>query len=326
MQLKPSLVYSFVGVFGVLGVLFYPRPLTLYPQAAASLPLGDANYRLQKTTTSRSLPYTFCVLHENERNAKNNVMQFLRETGGQVWELKAQGERNVTFFIKKKKFSFDPNRIFTAPGVANTLVMHSRNQPTSEARTIVGDFAQRIKDSLFSQTPNPVDALIVSVHNNTDGAYSALSHLPDSTNAEGVRDIFINSFRDPDDFFYVTRRFDFNYLKMLGYNVILQDNKFVKDDGSLSVYCGKRKIRYINVEAEYTHHGEQMDMLNTVHNLLKKVVIPNKPLAKMADKKPKTADSTAATTTEKPIEKDSNKANEKQTSEPIQSEMQEDAP
>jgi hypothetical protein len=241
-------------------------------------------------------------------------MQFLREVGGQVWELKSAGDRNVSFHIKKKKFSFDPNRIFTAQGIANTMVMLSRANPTAEAQGIVSSFAQRITDSLFSQSPVLTGNIIVSVHNNTDAAYSALSHLPDSTNALGVRDIYINTTRDADNFFYVTRRFDFNYFKNLGYNVILQDNKYIRDDGSLSVYCGKRRIRYINIEAQHYQHDEQMQMLYAVHDLLKKVTPPPaiamlKPMEKKPDsiaKNPNAIvqkDKNAMITVERPPEK-----------------------
>ena len=176
--------------------------------------------------------------------------------------------------------------------------MLSRNVPTVEARSIVNGFAQRITDSIL--TPKSAAAnTIVSVHNNTDGAYSSLSHLPDSTNALGVRDIYINSSRDPDDFFYVTRRFDFNYLKNYGYNVILQDNKYIKDDGSLSVYCGKNRTRYINIEAEHHHLEQQMQMLYTVHELLKKVTQTPPPLAMLKPVPPKNDEKTTDKNTDK---------------------------
>ena len=40
------------------------------------------------------------------------------------------------------------------------------------------------------------------------------------------------------------------------------------DDGSLSVYCGMKKIPYINVEAQRGHLQEQIAMLKELQNLL----------------------------------------------------------
>ena len=318
-------MYSFVGLAGVLGVVFYPRLNTLYTHTAAFMPLGDAVYRLQKTTTDKPLPYSFCVLHENERTGTSAIKQFMREIGGQVWELKSQGDRNVSFFIKKKKYKFDPNRIFTPQGVANTLVMLSRTAPTAEAHSIVNGFAQRITDSLFAPQAKMTNNTIVSVHNNTEGAYSSLSHLPDSTNALGVRDIYINTARDPDDFFYVTRRFDFNYLKNQGFNVILQDNKGIRNDGSLSVYSGKRRARYINIEAQHFHYEEQLQMLYAVHEMISKtkaVVAP--PLAML---KPAAAKKDSVTNMDLKNPKDTVKTTAKVIETPtLPDEIQEDLP
>lgn len=45
------------------------------------------------------------------------------------------------------------------------------------------------------------------------------------------------------------------------YNVVLQANETMTDDGSLSVYCAKLGIPYVNVEAQYGHIWLQMYML-----------------------------------------------------------------
>jgi len=71
-------------------------------------------------------------------------------------------------------------------------------------------------------------------------------------------------------FFYVTERKHFDGLKAKGYNVVLQNNDAVTDDGSLSVYCGRQKITYINVEAEHGHKIEQERMLTDLLDLLGK--------------------------------------------------------
>ncbi len=57
------------------------------------------------------------------------------------------------------------------------------------------------------------------------------------------------------EFFYTTVEDWFDALKQKEiFNIVLQNNKAVEDDGSLSVYVGKNNIRYSNVEADTNSH------------------------------------------------------------------------
>ena len=84
----------------------------------------------------------------------------------------------------------------------------------------------------------------------------------------------VNGGRDEDEFFYVTQKSYFSALKARGFNVVLQNNKTTEDDGSLSIYCGKRNLKYINIEAQHTHLAEQGEMLQAVYEILKKAAPP----------------------------------------------------
>ena len=55
-----------------------------------------------------------------------------------------------------------------------------------------------------------------------------------------------------------------------GFNVVLQNNANVTDDGSLSVYCGQREIEYVNVEAQHGHRGANRKMLKRMLRELKR--------------------------------------------------------
>lgn len=243
---------------------------------------GATSYSFQKTSSSNPLPYTFCVLHENEETAADCVQQFLREIGGTLWEVKSTGNRNVSFKLKKKKYSFDPNRIYTPSGISNTLRDFSR-QYSDDAFSQVSVFAKKITDSLFYQ-----NNVLVSVHNSSDAKFSIRTYLPDSTLANTAADVYINEANDEDEFFYVTLRSDFQQLKTQGFNVVLQ-NPDAPDDGSLSIFCGNNKIRYINIEAQHGHRSEQLTMLYAAHSLLDN--LPIKPLPSM---NPRLLDSTKA--------------------------------
>ena len=63
--------------------------------------------------------------------------------------------------------------------------------------------------------------------------------------------VYINGEQDADDFFLTTDNDLYEKLADKGFNTILQDNKNCTEDGSLSVYCGKKSIRYVNCETEH---------------------------------------------------------------------------
>jgi hypothetical protein len=78
----------------------------------------------------------------------------------------------------------------------------------------------------------------------------------------------ISSSRDKFDFFYVTEKSYFEFLRERKFNVVLQDNANVTEDGSLSVFFAKRGIPYINVEAEIKNLEMQVEMLRAVRVMI----------------------------------------------------------
>jgi hypothetical protein len=53
----------------------------------------------------------------------------------------------------------------------------------------------------------------------------------------------------------------YNKIRGYRYNVILQNNATAYDDGSLSIYFGRKNKSYVNVEAEHGKSDEQLKML-----------------------------------------------------------------
>jgi hypothetical protein len=73
---------------------------------------------------------------------------------------------------------------------------------------------------------------------------------------------------DPDDFIITTDSTIFNRLQTKNINVVWENVDLVKDDGSLSIYAGKNKIPYINVEAQHGHLNEQCAMMIALHEII----------------------------------------------------------
>ena len=175
--------------------------------------------------------------------------------GGRLIELQHSGERNVEFSLRDTSYSFDPNRMFTAVGVDTTLARRGRLTPA--AHQAVSAFA----DSVLALIGFYDLSTIITVHNNTDERYSAREYMEAGPYAQDARFVHVAAGSDADDFFFVTTEELYNDLRDAGFNVVMQDNALVTDDGSLSVLAGQAGIPYVNAEAQHGHFEEQRRML-----------------------------------------------------------------
>jgi hypothetical protein len=209
--------------------------------------------------------HLYCNLHDDENTAVEAGLVALRRSGGRLVELRHGGPRDLSFRLDGATFVVDPNRIFTAEGARRTLAKLSRRTP--EAERAVERFA---RDLLSVSAVERAD-VVIALHNNSEGQYSALSYEKGGIFASDASAVFIKDGGDPDDFFFVTESAVFDALRRRGYNVVLQDNRRVTDDGSLSVYCGRAGVRYINVEAQQGHREQQVAMLQALEGVLEEL-------------------------------------------------------
>jgi hypothetical protein len=209
--------------------------------------------------------YVYCNLHDDENTSVEAGLVALRRSGGRLVELRHGGGRDVSFRLDGETFAVDPNRIFTPEGARRTLGKLSRRTP--EAEQAVERFARELRSIYAIERAD----VVIALHNNTEGRYSALSYEKGGELASDAAAVFIKEGGDSDDFFFVTERAVFDALRRRGYNVVLQDNRRVTDDGSLSVYCGRAGVRYINVEAQHGHREQQVAMLSALRDVLEEL-------------------------------------------------------
>jgi hypothetical protein len=105
---------------------------------------------------------------------------------------------------------------------------------------------------------------VIALHNNTEDYFSAIEYTPGGVRAADARKVFINNEQDADDFFLTTDHSLYEKLADEGFNTILQDNSRCKEDGSLSVYCGKKVIRYVNCETEHGKSEQYYQMMKVL--------------------------------------------------------------
>jgi hypothetical protein len=136
----------------------------------------------------------------------------------------------------------------------------------------------------------PPPEAVVAVHNNTPtpagslGSFSLLWYKEGGpASADVVKDgrehcVFEGDPAHIDHLILVTEPEDYAYIRKDGrFNVALLKNNPDSDDGSLSTYCHRKGIRYVNVEAQHMNkdprqndkNGEyQYSMLQLVKKML----------------------------------------------------------
>ncbi len=224
--------------------------------------LGNTDVRLIRYDFD-SLPVVWFNMHDDENTAVRAARRAVEH--GQLWEIRHPGGRNIRFRLHGRRYGFDPNRIYTPEGRKKTLREFSRTY-SAEADSAVARFAR----FLIRQVADDA-ALVVALHNNTRGKYSVKSYLPGARYAGDAAEVHLASGTDPDDFFYCADSLLFRRLAAAGWNALLQNNDSVSDDGSLSVYCGRNGIRYVNIEAQRGHRRVQQRMIMDLQRVLDSV-------------------------------------------------------
>ncbi len=217
--------------------------------------LGDTHIIIEIAQYGTVKNIVFINLHADEKTSVEGARRILESKGGTLIRLVNNDQRNIKFALRDQVYTFDPNRIFSRTGIEKTLSRFKNK--TGEAVEEVVIFANRI----ISLIP-PEASCVVALHNNTDGNLSIKSYMPGSEYAQDAKEVFENKNHDPDDFFLTTDSLLFTKLSSEEYNVVLQDNQQVQQDGSLSVYFGEKNRCYLNCETEHgkTELYEQMLM------------------------------------------------------------------
>lgn len=225
--------------------------------------------------TNRSTHLCFVALHDNENTCVEEILPLLKHRPGRFVELQAEGKRMINYQAKAKakKYPFDPNRIFTksehaillnALGMAPELALKRKKEYQPIANAL-----QPLGEDLFEALRNP--RLVVSLHNNYHQpgkkSYNIAWYMQGGAEAKQAQTVHINPERAASDFFVVTHPFYFHALAAKGFQVVLQ-SALPDDDGSLSVYCARLGIPYINIEAAHGNNEEQREMLLALYEIL----------------------------------------------------------
>ncbi|MEM9280679.1 MAG: hypothetical protein AAGA96_02540 [Verrucomicrobiota bacterium] len=202
----------------------------------------------------------FLSLHSNEKTSVDSLRYFLPQIGGKFVAIQASGDRRLHLAPGRTSVTIDPNRMFSPVGIERDLKRFSIPRPGDADRVEV--FGKAVVERYLKPAK-----LVVALHNNTPNGFSILSYQPGGSEAASAGKIYVNTEHDPDNFFVVTVPAHFEALKRVGYNVVLQADEPV-DDGSLSVFCGRSGIPYVNIEAEHGDVGMNRQMIRSLMKIL----------------------------------------------------------
>ena len=231
------------------GISFTERTI-FYDLAGNIVPIKIQQY-------GEKIDIVFISLHDDEITSVDAAKRVLEEYGGLLIEVENNAQRNIRFKLDRYFYKVDPNRIFSQEGIKKSLEQLGRI--SSKAVNEVEKLGQRIIQLI------PVEAkCIIALHNNTQDFFSITEYAPGNKRAVDCKQVFINADQDADDFFLTTDSNLYEKLAGKGYNAILQDNKSCTEDGSLSVYCGKKNIRYVNCETEHGKTEQYHEMMKAL--------------------------------------------------------------
>lgn len=202
----------------------------------------------------------FISLHDDETTAQEVVSSYLKENHAAFIRIENNKQRLIRFSYLKESYVFDPNRMFTNKGRRLTLGLHGAYSDSAAAK--VNEFASLVLQQLSTAKT------VVAVHNNSNGKFSILSYLKGGEFFKNAKQVYKNPASDPDDLFLTTSPQLFERLKTKGFNIVLQDNVNVADNGSLSFYHRNINKRYVNIEAQDGHFAKQLEMLQALVSVL----------------------------------------------------------
>lgn len=129
--------------------------------------------------------------------------------------LKSSGSRNIVFKTQNGSIEIDPNRIWTDKGIENLLIS---DKNANDVIALLKEIRKTIIGFILDNSINS----IISVHNNYNKNFNILAYYHNPVYSYVAENIHINKNISSGNFYYVTMRQDFETLKELNYNVVLQ--------------------------------------------------------------------------------------------------------
>ncbi len=277
------LLLPLISVAPAAGIAQETSPAKAQAEAAPRRPLGEKYFRLHVGRDAFTMRMVgdcgeattrYVVLHGSEETAPAALRQHLQHYEGCALELVNPGQRWVSFRLGRRKYLFDPNRVFSRAGVEQNLVwLNSRFKRLHRSnRQKVVDEVEQFGQALrrLVAEPRTPGLRVVAVHNNgtqPNASFSFETFVERHGYFHNVQALHYRRDLSPYDLFLVNNPDTYEALSRRNLNVVLEDSARPVDDGSLSVFCSRAGIEYANIETRIGELDTQVRMLDTLREI-----------------------------------------------------------
>jgi len=223
--------------------------------------LGDKTVPLSVSQYGNTAAIVCINLHDNEFTSVQAARSVLEQKGGLLIKIDNNSQRVIRFRLRGKNYAFDANRIFSRAGIEQSLKENSTADPY--AIEAIEKFASRLLNLIPEET-----TCIIALHNNSEEAYSVKSYMPGNDRENDAREVYVNNEQDIDDIILTTDSLLYKKMADQGYNSIWQHNERAKKDGSLSIFYGEKKKRYVNIETQHGRLSQYIEMFEKLLDIL----------------------------------------------------------
>lgn len=197
----------------------------------------------------------FFHLHSDEKTAKKAGEDAVRAKGGTLMYLShAASTRDMTVTVNGTRYTFDPNRIFTATGLEEKTNPKPRGRDLEELRKFVDWVTQNVNLGRAQRA----NTMVTALHNNTDddtpgqGALLSIRTERDLLNVDN-RAVNANASWNIDNFYIATLPTTYDAMvQRYNPNISLRLER-PRDIGYISNWMITQGIDYLNVEVQ---HGD----------------------------------------------------------------------
>jgi hypothetical protein len=211
----------------------------------------------------------FFHMHANEKTAKHAGEEAVRANGGTFMYLShASEERDMVVSIGGRRYTFDPNRIFTATG----LEQKTEPRPTGNDLAELRRFVDWVESNISIARSHRARPMVIALHNNTDddteGRLLSILTEKDLLNVDNKL-VNVNATWDIDNFYIATLPTTYDaMIQGLHPNISLR-LEHPRDIGYLSNWMINTAVDYLNVETQHGDDAGNRRMVESLQTLLR---------------------------------------------------------
>ncbi|GMT48835.1 MAG: hypothetical protein IEMM0008_0374 [bacterium] len=205
-----------------------------------------------------NLKYLF--IHDNEHTARKVSRYAIQKYGGTLYEVMNNNKRNLQIVVDSHFIDYDPNRIFTRKGLKEYLTSQNSGHPDHILKKAFNDI-RIVRNGLIRALDLHKENFLISIHTNNRSSDLSIHYFQQESFSNQFM-VSINKNHPPKNFFYTIIYKDFLFFKNKKYNVVLQKESTICDDGSLSILTARKAINYITLEVQEGHYLFQKKMLD----------------------------------------------------------------